>query len=247
MSGDWGELWDRYAASASLNPAQAFRRALIARYLKADGNARLLDVGCGQGDLSEAMKAMHPGLEILGLDISITGLAESARKVPDGHFHQADLMQPISLGPNWAHWASLAVCSELLEHVAHPQQVLSNIRPLLAPGARLVVTVPAGPMSAFDHHIGHLRHFTSSSIEAVLREAGLEVEQVWRAGFPFFNLYRLVVILRGRQLVKDAASDAAMPWIARFTMRCFQGLFWMNAIRFGPGWQLVAIARNPGP
>lgn len=247
MRQDWTELWARYATSASINPAQAFRRKLIAMFLGVSGNARLLDVGCGQGDLSAELKALYPQLEILGLDISITGLAESARKVPQGHFHQADLMHPVALGPAWAQWASMAVCSELLEHVEQPQRVLSNIRPLLAPGARLVVTVPAGPMSAFDHHIGHLRHFTARELETLLRDAGFKVEQVWRAGFPFFNLYRLIVILRSHRLIQDVASDGTMPWIARFTMRCFSWLFRMNAIRFGPGWQLVAIARTPSP
>ena len=40
---------------------------------------------------------------------------------------------------------------------------MRNAAALLAPGAKVVVTVPGGPRSAFDKHIGHCRHFTAAA------------------------------------------------------------------------------------
>jgi hypothetical protein len=69
-----------------------------------------------------------------------------------------------------------------------------------------------------------------------------------RAGFPFFNLYRLVVILRGKTLIADAAasSRASMSLLARTVMRVFEILFKVNLPNSPWGWQMVAIGRWPG-
>lgn len=243
MNEDWNLLWGRYAGSAERNPAQAFRRDLVARALGLAPGARLVDLGAGQGDLVAVLAARVPGLEILGLDVSTSGLAEAARKVPGARFHAADLTRSLEHLEGCKGWASHATCTELLEHVPDPGSVLRNARWLLAPGARLVVTVPSGPMSAFDKHIGHLGHFRAKDLARLLEDSGYDVERVWRAGFPFFNLYRLTVILRGRKLIGDADGQGELPLLARALMGLFRGLFRLNAVAWGPGWQLVAVAR----
>lgn len=252
MSQDWDQLWKDYGGSAEENPAQAFRRKLVLEGLglSARGQgARVLDIGSGQGDFSLQLKTLFPEAAIRGLDLSYSGVAMALGKVPCGEFLQADLMKPVALPADWEGWATHAVCSELLEHVEEPAQVLANAAPFLAPGARLVVTVPAGPRSAFDLHIGHLRHFTAPDLRRLLERSGFRVEQVWRAGFPFFNLYRLTVVLRGRGLVQDVSRNQdgkPLPWTARATMKVFGWLFRGNAIRWGPGWQLVALCNYTG-
>src|SRR5207247_2369477 len=85
-------------------------------------------------------------------------------------------------------WANAAVCSEVLEHVDSPVAFLRAASRYLMEGSTLVVTVPGGPFSAFDRHIGHRQHFTRASIRRVLENAGFEIERVTLAGFPFFNI-----------------------------------------------------------
>jgi hypothetical protein len=114
--------------------------------------------------------------------------------------------------------------------------------PFLEPGCRLVVTVPGGPMSAFDRSIGHRRHFTPDSLSQILRESGFRVESAQRAGFPFFNLYRLVVIARGRRLTRDIGRGSATAGTA---MSAFGHLFRLNVDRSPFGWQVVAVATLP--
>jgi hypothetical protein len=133
----------------------------------------------------------------------------------------------------------------VLEHVEDPEALLANTRAYLAPGCRLIVTVPGGPMSAFDRHIGHRRHFTAKSMGGLLEQAGFIVERSVRAGFPFFNLYRLIVLLRGERLVDDVArGGGTRP--ARLVMRIFGVLFRLNLTSSPWGWQVLAAARFPG-
>ena len=146
----------------------------------------------------------------------------------------------------FAGWATDAVCSEVLEHVDSPVDFLKASRRYLADEARLVVTVPGGPMSTFDRHIGHRQHFTRESISRVLNEAGFTVERTCLSGFPFFNLYRLVVIARGEKLATDVSAGhaGASGWLARMVMAVFRGLFRLNWMNSPFGWQVVAVARK---
>jgi hypothetical protein len=102
-------------------------------------------------------------------------------------------------------------------------------------------------MSAFDRHIGHRQHFTPESLRKLLTEAGYEVEKATGVGFPLFNLYRLVVIQRGENLVREVASTNS-TWTstaARATMAAFQTLFALGTPETRWGWQMVAVARLP--
>jgi hypothetical protein len=139
------------------------------------------------------------------------------------------------------------VCSEVLEHIDDPVAMLRNVRPLFAPGCRVVVTVPAGPMSAFDQRIGHRRHFTLHLFEQTLRDAGLRANNLYGAGFPFFNLYRLAVVARGKKLIEDVAGhdETTLPLSARATMGAFSWLFKLNAKNTRFGWQLLAVGEEP--
>jgi SAM-dependent methyltransferase len=245
---DWNQHWEGYAESNAFNPSQAYRRRLIFERLALGGpGVRLLDVGSGSGAFAAEVDGAYPGVQIVGLDGSLRGVEMARRRVPRARFFEANLAKPIVLGPAYQKWATHAVCSEVLEHVDDPVLALRNVRPLLAPGCRFVVTVPAGPMSAFDKHIGHRGHFRPDTLRNALESAGLVVEDVRGAGFPFFNLYRLAVVARGEALIEDAAgpSERALPLAARASMRAFSWLFKLNTSRSMLGWQLVALAKEP--
>jgi len=247
---NWDEHWARYAEAASRNPAQQMRHRLIVRILGANAGlkSRVLDIGSGQGDLLVKLHGAAPGAELLGFELSASGVELSRRKVPTGKFFVADLFTPPSELREFSGWATDAVCSEVLEHVDSPGDFLRAARPYLGDGARLVVTVPGGPMSAFDRHIGHRQHFTRESISHILTGAGFSVEQVYLTGFPFFNLYRLVVIARGRKLAADvdAGQAGASGRLAGLMMAVFRGLFRLNLTDSPFGWQVVAVARKNG-
>jgi SAM-dependent methyltransferase len=244
---DWDQHWTRYETAAALNPAQDFRRRLILEALAVDRpGARILDIGSGSGDLAAELVAELPTPEVHGLELSETGVEIARRKVPAAEFRRWDLLAEGDAPDEDAGWAEYAVCSEVLEHVDDPVALLRNARSFLAPGCRLVVTVPGGPMSAFDRHIGHRRHFSPDDAGATLRVAGYEVESVRGAGFPFFNLYRLAVIAAGRRLITTPRDAEAAPGRATRTgASVFGPLMRRNTGGRRLGFQTIAVARTP--
>ncbi|HEV2350763.1 MAG TPA: class I SAM-dependent methyltransferase [Terriglobia bacterium] len=245
---NWDRHWDDYNQSAQVNPALAYRRRVIFSLLGLRGSGRgvrLLDIGSGQGDMAVAVRARFPSAEILGLELSQAGVEISRRKVPDAQFVQRNLLDNITPPQDQRGWATHAVCSEVIEHVDDPCQLLKSAREYMGPGCLLVVTAPGGPMSAFDRHIGHRKHFRPSEIDPLLRQAGYETERVMGAGFPFFNLYRGLVVLRGKKLIEDASVGRGqhVPLPARAAMAVFHQLFRLNLESCRWGWQMVGKAR----
>ena len=239
---DWDRHWSTYAEANERNPAQTYRRRLVLQTLRSfdgAGRQRILDVGSGTGVLAAEIHRELPAADIVGLELSREGVERARIAVPRATFVQRDLLAEREVEPRLRGWATAAVCSEVLEHVDEPQRLLRAVVPYLAPGCRLVVTVPGGPMSAFDHGIGHRRHFTPASLTTLLQGAGFRVEAATRAGFPFFNVYRLVVIARGRRVEQDVAGAGSA---AARAMSMFDRLFRFNLDRSPFGWQIVAVA-----
>ena len=243
---EWNVHWQEYAASATENPAQRYRRER-AFGLMHDQPARLVDIGSGQGDLLDAAQERWPAAELVGIELSAAGIAVAQRKVPRASFVQRDLLDEDAPSSTFDGWGTHAICSEVLEHVDAPVALLRNAKRFLAPGARLVVTVPGGPRSAFDKHIGHRRHFTRGTLHVLLVDAGFVEVKVQASGFPAFNLYKLMVIARGRRLIDDArvADGDGGTRAARLVMRCFRPLFKVALPHHRWGWQLVATAHLP--
>jgi precorrin-6B methylase 2 len=248
---DWDVHWERFGDAAQDNPANEYRLRLILQALHLSDTDRLLDIGSGQGALAMQIARLHPGLDVCGIEYSATGVERSrvaaAANGLSATFLRADLLAGHDAVGVREGWATAAVCSEVLEHVDRPDDLLRNAAHFVAPGGRIVITVPGGPRTAFDRHIGHRRHFRSSDLQRVIEAAGLEAQTICRAGFPFFNLYKLAVMLRGRKLITDLekVSGPERQRTSDLAMSFFRRSFHLNLSNSPAGWQLLAVAAKP--
>src|SRR5215470_12395470 len=132
--------------------------------------------------MAAAIRARFPSAEILGIELARSGVEISRRKVPTAHFVQRDLLDQTQPPEELRSWATHAVCSEVVEHLDDPVVLLRNARAYMNEQCCLVVTAPGGPMSAFDKHIGHRKHWRRQEIEALLRETGFTADEVTGVG-----------------------------------------------------------------
>ncbi len=254
INDDWDRHWSSFGDAVVDNPATAYRSRLIAKLLgPITPGAVIIELGCGQGQLSLQLARLYPHAKVTGIDVSSEGVRRAAEVANaeglSARFVQRDLTQPGELPDELHGRGTVAICSEVLEHVDEPAALLRNASEYLAPGCRLVVTVPGGPRSAFDRHIGHRQHFTPVRLRRVLEAGGFDHADVRRAGFPFFDLYRLVVILRGRHLIADVEENGEQrldEGASGAALRFFRRAFRYNLDSSPLGWQVTAVAHRVG-
>jgi 2-polyprenyl-3-methyl-5-hydroxy-6-metoxy-1,4-benzoquinol methylase len=103
------------------------------------GKPQVLDLGCGQGHITEKMRQAVPGAEFTGSDYSV-----SAIEYAHDHFPLIDFAAGDVYDSYYAQeFFDVVVCNNLWEHVPDPLFLLSNITRTLKPGGFLIVSTPS--------------------------------------------------------------------------------------------------------
>jgi len=167
----------------------------------------LLDIGCGRGQLASAARGLI--YRVTGVESHPAALAVAQDRV--------DKLLPVDLtdqnsiataldGQNF----DIILFADVLEHAPDPLSVLIFYLSFLKPGGRIVVSLPnvacwdrrlALLFGRFDYADSgimdrtHLRFFTFSTAQALLREAGLAIclvrhaPGITRAFLPFIKRF----------------------------------------------------------
>ena len=102
-------------------------------------NLKVLDLCCGQGNVSEAL--MGRGCQVVGVDFSPAMLVLARKRVPRATFIEADAQDLPFEGAEFDVIVSnLGVC-----HVPDQPRALAQARRTLRPGGRFAMTVWCGP------------------------------------------------------------------------------------------------------
>jgi 2-polyprenyl-3-methyl-5-hydroxy-6-metoxy-1,4-benzoquinol methylase len=191
-----GNTFDKYG---STNPV--VRRLMAGFELALDelftlaGPSSILDIGCGEGVLTEQWAGRLGDGRVVGLDLPDDKLAAEwvGRSRPNLSFVTAD----VGAGLAYEDGAFDLVCAtEVLEHVYEPERVVAEMARV---GARnLLVSVPREPLwrmlnvarGAYVRELGntpgHLNHWSRASFQALLGRHGEVIET--RSPFPWTML-----------------------------------------------------------
>lgn len=183
---------------------RAIVSTLIERQVKPAGKLRILEVGCGTGSNLEMLKrygevdAIEPDDPARALAISRSGVEVKGGLLPDGVELEDGAYD-------------LIVLLDVLEHITDDHGTLAALRTKLAPGGRLLVTVPAMPWlwSAHDSAHHHHRRYTAASLARLFKAAGFRIR--YRSHFNTL-LFPLIVGARAAgKLLRREGGDDAMP------------------------------------
>lgn len=158
---------------------------LVRRY---PPNGPIFDVGGGNGYVARGLE--DAGFETVLIEPGRAGAANARRR---GLKHVVcGTVEAAGFRPGVAGGIGLF---DVLEHIERDVEFLTTLRPLIAPGGRIYITVPAYQMlwSIDDDLAGHFRRYTAKSLARALTRAGFETEH---AGYMFWFLPPPILLLR---------------------------------------------------
>jgi SAM-dependent methyltransferase len=153
---------------------------------------RILDVGCGQGELGHVLK--QKGHVVIGVDWSPPRFALDT-------FVQADIAEglPNEIGGGF----DVVLLADVLEHMSEPWRLLADVKVRLNSGGSILVSLPnvvhwslraQVAVGRFDYtnkgllDRGHLRFFTHASALRLFEDAGLRVVSRRTTPVPWENV-----------------------------------------------------------
>jgi SAM-dependent methyltransferase len=183
MKDYYEDLWERLPRDTVV-PDQALREEFLLSEVR--GGDRALDLGCGDGHFTHALT--RAGAQATGLDVAEAALRRARASYPELDFVLAEIDEPLPLADNVF---DLVWAGEVIEHVADTARWLSEVRRVLAPGGRLLLSTPshgrlrvaALGIERFSEPLGdHLHLYTRRSLQTLLAEFGFEPIEIRVAG-----------------------------------------------------------------
>ena len=146
---------------------------------------RLLDVGCGDGELGALM--MERGWRVSGIEPSAPAVERARRRGVDA---VEGTLETAELEPGA--WDAI-VFNHSLEHIPAPVEALARARDALRPHGLVAISVPnfnCWARRRFGSEWFHLDlprhrvHFTEDALQTALERAGLEPQRTWTSTSP---------------------------------------------------------------
>jgi SAM-dependent methyltransferase len=173
---------------------------------------RLLDVGSADGPSVAWMQGDHERFEI---DLDPRGLT------PGTGVRASALALPFGTGT-----FDVVGAFDVIEHCEPEAQALAELARVLAPGGRLLASVPAYQWAWSDHDVraGHYRRYTRPRLVAAVEAAGLTVRRstyAFAGVFPLFAAERVARRLRRR---RGGDGEQGLPQVSPTLDRVLTGV-----------------------
>jgi SAM-dependent methyltransferase len=201
------DLWEQLPEQRRLPDLERRLRFLRSAL---DPGQRVLDLGCGAGEFTAEIDA--GGAEAVGVEVAEAAVALACRLHPDLDFRLVPIDGALPFGD-----ASfdLVWASEVIEHVADTGLWLAEVRRVLAPGGRLLVTTPShgrlrlalGGIGRYSPPLGdHLHLYSATSLRELLHEFEFVEVDVRAVGGPPL-VKRIVLASASTARSQHGASD----------------------------------------
>lgn len=210
------EYWDEVARSLDHQPRirSYYRRRLmeVYRFLIPPG-MRVLELGCGQGDLLSAVRPAYG----VGIDLSAGMIERAERRHPECRFLQGD-----AHSPELREQFDFIICSDLLNDVWDVECVLEQAALLSTPATRLIINTYS--------RVWELPRRAAESVGVARRM----LPQNWLATDDIVNLLYLAdfeVIRRGMEILWPIRTPLVDSFFNKFVARIWP-FYWFALASF---------------
>lgn len=163
---------------------------LVARYWRLVAPAeKVLDVGCGQGCFGRLKPT--PSAEVFGIDIDPIAVESASR-------YETTARIDLDAGtlPFEDATFDAAFAKDILEHLSQPWMLLADVKRVLRPGGRLMISVPMEYPRAVWSDYTHVRGYTKEAVANMLDDCGFLVKHVQpMGGIPLFGRFGWVDLM----------------------------------------------------
>ncbi len=165
-------------------------QAVMEPVLPKTADFRLLDVGCGAGNMIHHLSRYG---RVKGLDIDERPVKVARQRGYD--VDQFDVTQPMPFDPNTF---DAVTALDVIEHNEDDLAILADSYRVLKPGGHIIITVPAlmWLWSHNDEINAHVRRYTADELKEKLTQTGFEVKRVTYNNFFVFPLAAALILLR---------------------------------------------------
>jgi len=155
----------------------SFAERIAMDKIEANISINVLDFGCSEGTFPKEFKLKHPTIMAYGLEPGNSFSSINKENI-DGMFDQAEDIPPqirFNLITMW----------HVLEHLRNPLNVLKQLVSTLDKNGKIIIEVPDYTIHSSRNrpfHIGHVYHFTDTTLTKLLYKAGLKIAHIGRTG-----------------------------------------------------------------
>ncbi len=203
---------------------------------------KVIDLGCGDGSLLLAVSSRFPNAQLAGIDRSFSQIEENRKRNGSISWQAADFDSTNDLVPELNGKFDVALCMEVVEHVADPSRLLLHARGLVRPGGRLILSTQSGPLRETERRVGHRKHFSEEEMADLLKSNGWNPVRVWNSGWPFHDLSKWIANIFPDRSMRHF-GDVAYSWSQKTICQILGVAFKLNSKKHGA--QLFAVAEKP--
>lgn len=194
LSGDLHWRMPEQAQAKSMR--QAREKAIVDLVSSTDYKQAVLDLGCGDGALLSTLS--EQSRMAIGVDLSEAGLVLAQRHLPRSPLIKSDVVfMPFKAGV-----FGLVLCADVIEHVADPLRLLSEVHRVLKPKGVFVLSTPnrLSPVKVARRLAGradvrsdprHVHEFSLVELKCILQQEGFTTRRVLGVGLDLPYSYRI--------------------------------------------------------
>lgn len=194
---DTMETVENYGWSADLPPSLTYLAPPIVRIAKRLGARKVLDLGCGNGNMTAVLA--RAGFEVTGCDADAQGIEIAQKTYPSVNFRRVGVYDaPDELG---SHNFDIVVSTEVVEHLFAPRMLPRFAHSVLRPNGHLLISTPyhgyaknltMALLNKWDNHHdplwdgGHIKFWSPRTLTKLLEDERFKIAGNTGVGrFPY--------------------------------------------------------------